>query len=136
MNYVIAGPPGSGKTTYAMQRMVQDDVLLDVDLLYVALSGRAMYDKPVSLLGLVLGVREFAVNWLAERGHYGDAYVITASGSRAEHERLRYLLDGELIVLEVNAAICKQRIANDPRRQGQDIWPALVDEWWSEYTHG
>lgn len=133
MNYVIAGPPGSGKTTWAKQNARRGDAIVDVDALFAALSGRALYDKPENLLPLVLAVRDTAVAHLAD-GWSRDAYVITADGRRDVMQQLREQLGAELIVLEVDAVTCKQRLSDDPQRDSTTDWAALVDKWWRLYA--
>jgi len=132
MNYVIAGPPGSGKTTLAHKRAQYGDAIVDVDALFAALSGQALYAKPVGLLPVVAAARDAAVARIAQ-GIAGDAYVITADGQRATHNALRERLDAELIVLEVDAETCKARLLQDNRRDADTDWPALVDAWWRDY---
>lgn len=133
MNFVIAGPPGSGKTTYVAEQAKRGDVIVDVDTLCSALSGRQLYDKPVAVLPAVLAARDAVVDWLADDQSV-DGYVITASGKRSFHQALCERLDAELIVLDVAAEVCKERISDDVRRDSETDWNALVDQWWRDYN--
>lgn len=133
MNFVVAGPPGSGKTTWVKQNAQRGDVIVDLDLLFVALSGRVLYDKPESLLPVVWAARDAVVDQLAAEGVAGDAYVITASPQRSKMQALCNRLRAELVLLNVDAETCKQRLRNDVRRDSETDWSGLVDAWWDEF---
>lgn len=132
MNYVIAGPPGSGKTTYALQNMKRGDAIIDVDYLFMALSGLSIYDKPRSLLSLVLDTRD-AVLDIIQAGIANDSYIITSTGKRTEIDAMCVRFAADPVVMAVPADECKERIANDKRRDANTDWPALVDKWWADY---
>lgn len=136
MIYVIAGPPGAGKTTYVNEHMTRGDVVVDVDALFVAVSNRALYDKPLAVLTYVLAARDAVVDKLALLQPSGAAYVITSSGKRSYLADLAERLQAELLVLDVDADTCKERLAADDRRDAETDWSALVDEWWTDYSDG
>ena len=62
MTYIIWGPPGSGKTTYAKLNMTDGDIIIDFDLLCVALTGMDSHKYEESLRDRIEGVREFLLN--------------------------------------------------------------------------
>ena len=131
---LVCGPPGSGKTTYVMERHAAGDLVVDVDTLYMALSGLPMYDKPHPLLMPVLEARDAVVAYLKANWQHPKTWIIT--GGATEQERSRY--DGlrtETVMLAVPAEECLERIAADPRRKGSDRpWEEIVQAWWSDYT--
>lgn len=65
-----------------------------------------------------------------------DAYVITSSGKRNYLAELAERLQAELLVLDVDADTCKDRLAADDRRDAETDWSALVDQWWTDYSDG
>lgn len=133
---IVAGPPGSGKTTYVGKRAKRGDLIVDVDALWVAVTGLDWYDKPHQLLSVVLSLRDTLIDSI--RKGYPDiarAWLITSAATPAERARLADACGGaNIIILEVTAEECLARIANDPRRKNNVAqWKSLVDKWWSEY---
>lgn len=124
---VVCGAPGAGKTTYVREHKAGDELVVDVDMLFSALTLRPLYDKPEKLLGRVLDVRDFVIESLAPE------WVISSDPSRAYREQMRREFGAEVIVLETPAAVCLGRINNDPRREGDTDWGQLVNTWWAMY---
>ena len=131
---IVCGPPGAGKTHYVMQRLKWGDVLLDIDLLFAALSGQAMYDKPATLLKMVLRVRDTVVAELQGPNTIARAWLITSTTKHAEIAGMANKLKAKVVVIETPANICMQRIQADPRRK--DLlaeWQPLVEKWWANW---
>lgn len=124
---VICGAPGSGKTTYVREHKGTNDLVVDVDMLFAALTLRPLYDKPERLLGKVLDVRDFVVEVLSPQ------WVVSSDPSKAYRAQMRGEFVAEVIVLETPAAVCLQRIHADPRREGETDWDQLVAKWWELY---
>jgi predicted kinase len=133
---LITGPPGSGKSTLARERMRRGDVLLDMDRLWVALTGLEEYDKPSELLPLVRAVFDHALYTVYLQAAPPDAVLVTSSATR--RDRLADLGSyrdyglRRLTVLETPASECIRRIEQQGRAGTAD-WPALVHRWWAEY---
>lgn len=135
MNYIVCGPPGSGKTTWANQRKRWGDVVVDIDTLFEAVTGLPWYEKPDALVPLVLELQEAALKWIARNPErFMNAFVITGGARKAQRERLAERLEAEVIVLDVSPDECLRRIAADPRRGDKaQSWGPLVYKWWREY---
>jgi hypothetical protein len=58
---IVCGPPGAGKSRYVLEHLHWGDLVLDIDTLFMALSGQVTYGKPVSLLKVVLRVRDTVI---------------------------------------------------------------------------
>lgn len=142
MVYIVCGPPGSGKTTWALERMRFGDAIVDQDALYTAVSGLAVYQKPLGLWPLVEALREAALAWLAAGGaDVGNVYVIAGAPRRRDRELLRERFGGgddvEVVVLAVEPGECMRRIAGDGRRGSEAaLWARPVLRWWEEYEGG
>lgn len=131
---IVVGPPGAGKTTLVRERARAGDLIVDVDALYHALGGLPWYDKPIGLLPYVLAARDAVLEQLQKPAHIYRAWVITASGDRAQLQALQERLDAAVIALEVSPSECMRRIMRDERRARQaDQWEALVARWWREW---
>ena len=141
MNYLICGPPASGKTSYIKERMKSGDLIVDIDLIYQAITGLPMYEKPVSLLDLVFDVRNFLIGKIRqstksdEDARWYNAWVIAGAPERQQRYRLASQIDPcKVVVLEVDANECIRRIANDPRRAGSwEHWQEIIYRWWRKY---
>jgi len=130
---VIAGAPGSGKTTYVAQHAQAGDLIVDVDALYHAMSGLAWYDKPQSLLKYVLAARDGVLDKLA-RSPAINAWIVAEAPTLAERNRLRDRFDAQVTVMETPAFDCLLRISADERRKEQlQEWIPRVQSWWQRY---
>lgn len=135
MNYVIAGPPGSGKSSFVAQRMREGDLIVDVDTLFQALSGLPAYEKPASLLGLVLATRDFIVSQVqAEGNEFANAWVIMGGAKVSDRYGVAERMGARVYVVEMSLNECLARIMQDGRRRERAaLWQPIVARWWHEY---
>lgn len=133
---IITGPPGSGKTTYVTKHAQWGDLIVDVDAIYSALSGRPWYEKPAPLLPFVLDARDAILDRLHAQSDLRHAWIITSEADHAELQRLKARYNAKLLVLETDPAECLRRIATDERRAGTaPQWQPLIARWWDTYTN-
>ena len=132
---IVAGPPGSGKSTYVAERFQPGDLLLDVGALLVALSGLPIYDqRRTALLPFALEARHVILLRLARTSAVRRAWVVTSESNARALRRMADDLGATLIVLAVDAAECVRRIEADERHvvSGAD-WGVIVARWWDEW---
>jgi 5-methylcytosine-specific restriction protein A len=122
---VVIGAPGSGKTSYVRERVKYGEMVVDVDLLFNALTMRPMWDHPVQLMNAVLTARDYLIE------NYEPAWVISTNAGRDYRDYMREKYGAEVVVMETPAAVCLERIAADGRPDGD--WEGLVARWWEEY---
>lgn len=134
--FLVCGPPGSGKTTYVNERKRWGDLVIDVDTLFVALTGGLdWYEKPVVLLPFVLEARDAVIDRLAQGDDdLGRAWVITSEADAVKRQALARRLGATVVVLAVSASECLRRISSDSRRADKsDLWRPIVERWWNDY---
>lgn len=133
---IVCGPPGSGKTTYVEKHKSWGDLVIDVDALFVALSGGlGWYEHPVALLPFVMEARDAVIARLARTHEVSKAWILTAEGDMNKVRALAKRIGGaEILPIEVGAAECLRRISLDDRRTADgDKWSELVNKWWQSY---
>ena len=137
--FIVAGPPASGKTSYVEKHRRHGDLVVDVDALFVALSGGLpFYDKPQTLLPFVMEARDAVIARLARESDVAQAWVITGESSKYKLRQMQTGLgdNAKLIVItkDLSTNECMKRIYADPRRAGQaELWRPLVADWWQRW---
>jgi len=132
---IIYGPPGAGKTSYALKQMRRGDIIVDLDRIFMALSGRDMHDKPANLLGMVLAIRE-SIFAEIERNIAELNHVWITMGGAKRHERYKLVkrFNAETILIKATLNECYARIRDDKTRRGHwKLSKPFIDRWFSEY---
>ncbi|HHV61139.1 MAG TPA: AAA family ATPase [Firmicutes bacterium] len=131
---LVCGPPGSGKTSYVREHARRGDLILDLDAIFMAISGLPWYDKPEELLPFAAEARDAILRRLERPSNVRRAWVIMSGAKRQERESLRQRLRAKVVMLDVPADECMRRIKQDERRAHQvEEWRGLVERWWREY---
>lgn len=134
---LVCGPPGAGKTRYVADRASALDTVIDLDEIRARVGGHALYQCDDSTLRAGLVERNRLLDRLAVAS-VGRAWFCLTAPRVSDRNRWRALLKPvEVVVLEVDAARCKERILLDQRRVGHHRehcgW---VDMWWRTYSTG
>lgn len=128
---VVAGPPGAGKTTYALKHMRRGDLLIDHDRIFAALTGLPTYDRPDNLWPIV----RYTLAVLRRQALRSSIRTWIVGGFPRPSDRAVYLAppwNARVIVLTSSPEICMQRIRSQERPE-PDRWDAAVREWFSRY---
>lgn len=133
---IVCGPPGSGKSTYVKKRMKEEDIIVDMDLLYMALSNLPMYAKPDILLPYVLAARDAVIDKIAQKVAMPHAWIITSGAKASDRDRLKLQLKtNDVVVIEATINECLKNIGMDEKRSASvGLWEEIVRGWWSNYT--
>ncbi|MBQ5641709.1 MAG: hypothetical protein IIV05_07870 [Ruminococcus sp.] len=127
--YVVWGSPCSGKSSFVMQNKGRNDLLIDIDLLWRAITGGEKYDKPDALKAQAFALRECLLDSVKTRaGKWATAYYVTSEPRKAARDRLCARLGAEPIYIPCTRAEALERLANDPERKG-------YEQQWAEYIN-
>lgn len=135
---VVAGPPGSGKTTYVADRSEPGDLVVDLDAVRLALGAAHAHDDDPALYRFACEARDAVLGKLAANpAGLRRAWIIRCAPGRLERMDLRNRFAATVVVLETPPAECLRRYRlDDTRPQSPAVvaeWSELVDEWWRSY---
>lgn len=131
--YLVYGAPCSGKSTLVRQMMHRGDLIVDMDLLFYAVSGCSLYDKPDQLKSDVFAVRSLLLDRIQHRaGRWGDAYIIGGYPFKLEREELARKLGAELIFNDLPKEQCKAN-ARAGRGNLSKAWEGYIERWFDDY---
>ncbi|MDP4095462.1 hypothetical protein OIN60_01475 [Paenibacillus sp. P96] len=133
--YLVYGPPLAGKMELVRQHMHRGDLIVNMDGLYVALSGLPEYDKPNALFSNVAGVQNFLIDNIKTRlGKWGNAWIVGGYPEKFKRERLAKDTGAELIYCAAAYDQCIARLQSEEAlRHRQDEWRAYIDKWFEQY---
>jgi len=133
---IVAGAPGSGKSTYVAGRAGAGDVVIDVDAIIAEQTGSAerVWTRPV--LECALTERNARLRALAESEAERAWFIVTAARLEARRQWADALGACEIAVCYAAATECKARIVADWTRR--NVWQeqsAAVDRWHAAFTY-
>lgn len=126
---VVYGAPCSGKTSYVMAHAAPDDLIIDVDRLFAAISVGDLYDKHDRLVPSALMLRDALVDHVKVRGgKWGHAWIIGGYPLLMDRQRLIDRLGADAVFVDATIQDCLDRCADRP-----DGWCELVERWFERF---
>lgn len=108
--YIIYGAPCSGKTTYALERMSTNDIIVDLDMIYEMLTGQDGHEHSDGLRFIAFKIRDTLYDIIKTRyGRFNDAYIVAGLPHRGEREALARRLGAELVHIDTSEGECIKR---------------------------
>lgn len=130
--YLIYGAPCSGKTTLVEQMRERGDLVIDMDLIYMAVSGCAKYDKPNALKNNAFAVRDLLLDNVKTRfGFWQRAFIVGGYPHRAQREDLERRLGAEVIYCDATIDECLARA--DERGVFAEDWRRYIRRWFDDH---
>lgn len=132
--YIVWGSPLSGKSSYVESVAKYGDLILDIDSLWQAVSGRARYEKPNRIKENVFTLRDSMLTMIAQRrGYWQTAYVIGGYALPSERERLAERLGAECIYIDTTRDECLDRLARCDDGRKKSEWEKYISDWWETF---
>lgn len=120
--YIIYGAPCSGKTTYALERMSNNDIIVDLDMIYEMLTGQDGHEHSDGLRFIAFKIRDTLYDIIKTRyGRFNDAYIVAGLPHRGEREALARRLGAELVHIDTSEDECIKRAEGRPSHTIQII---------------
>ena len=130
--YIVYGSPCAGKKTYVRHAMFRGDIMLELDVLYSAISGCVLHDKPDNVKQVVFHARDAILDAIATRlGNWTTAYVIGGYPAKGQRESLAKRLGAKLMFIDTNKAECLARA--DTLGPFASQMKKYVEKWWSAF---
>lgn len=126
--YLVYGSPCSGKSSWVQETANEDDLILDIDKLWEAVSISDKYNKPSRLKSNVFGIRDCIIDQIRCRaGMWRNAFVIGGYPLRTDRDRLCNLLRAEPIYIEATKEECLARAQNEE-------WKEFIEDWFENFV--
>lgn len=132
--YLVWGAPCSGKSSFVMQNKGRNDLIIDIDLLWQAITGGAKYDKPDALRTQAFQLRDCLIDSVKTRaGKWAVAYYITTEPRKAMRDRLCAKLGAEPIHIPCTKDEALDRLLKDAER-GEYVqqWAEYINKFFDE----
>lgn len=128
--YIVYGSPCSGKSTYIKCNALKDDLILDVDKLYQAISINDEHVKSNRLTSNVFQIRDLILDMIRTRnGRWINAWVCGGFPLKMDRERLANTLGAELIFIDSTKEKCLARAECD---RSED-YKKFIEDWFTRY---
>lgn len=130
--YYVYGAPCSGKNSYVESVKGNSDLIVDIDGIWQALTGRRYY-KPDALKTNVFNLYAELVDMVKTRqGKWQRAYIITGGANKGQRERQIKELGAEPIFINTTEEECRQHLAGDIEKD-QEQWSRYISDWFKVY---
>jgi len=108
--YVITGPPASGKTSWVMERAKAHDIVIDFDLLAVALAGPGAdsHDHPKTLRDVTFRTRSAAIQAAFLVADKTTVYLIHAQPNGGAMAQYR-AAGAQIVTIDPGRSVVEQR---------------------------
>ena len=135
--YLVYGAPLSGKKTFVKDKMQPGDLVIEMDLLYQAVSMQELYTNPTELRFNVFAIRNLLLDQVKTRyGKFNSAWIIGGYADRSTRERLAKELGAETVFIESTKEECLARLnqCKDYRATKKKEFQLYIDKWFEEFV--
>ncbi len=131
--YIVYGSPCSGKSTYVNQMARRNDLIVDLDAIFSAISLCPYHEHPDNLKRVAFAVRDTLIEQIRLRvGFWKNAFIIGGYPRKLQREQLAQKLGAELIYIETTREQAKAT-ATATRGIFAAQWQGFIDEWFNAF---
>lgn len=128
--YLVYGSPCSGKTTFVRESACKDDIVLDIDKIYQAISVNDLHVKSNRLTSNVFQIRDLILDMIKTRnGRWINAWIVGGYPLKMDRERLASSLGAELVFVDTPKEECLLRAK--AQRGIEDT--KYIEDWFTRY---
>lgn len=133
--YYVWGSPCSGKSSFVQSSKGNSDLVVDIDLIWQAVTGGALYEKPDALKTPVFALRDSLLDVVRMRsGNWERAWIIEGGARKADRERRIAALGAEDVFIDTDKTTCLMRLASDEKRvHVQEQWRGYIEQWFADF---
>lgn len=134
--YIVYGSPCAGKSTWVRSVATEDDLVVDLDDIWEAVTIMPKYQKPGALKSVVFELRDKLYDIIKYRsGKWANAYVITGGALAGDRERLMQRIGAdEMILIDATEEECLERIgARSMDEEQRAEWRGYIREWFQSF---
>ncbi len=133
--YLIHGSPCSGKSTFVNNQKARGDLVVDIDLIWYAVTGGERWDKPDALKANVFAIYTEMLNQIKTRaGRWRTAYIISAEPFKTKRERLAEQTGAEMIYIPCDFQTAINRLQKDETRKDyRDLWQEYIKNYFDSF---
>lgn len=128
--YIVYGAPCAGKREYIEEIAEENDLILDIDSIYEAITINKRYKHSKSITRNVFVIRDCMLDMINTRvGKWKKAFVIGGYPFASERERLAEILGAEFIYVSSTLEECMNKCREEERGTEEYIY-----KWFNSYT--
>lgn len=129
--YIVHGAPCSGKSTFIKEHANKDDLILDLDAIYKAITLCGAHEHPQRVKANVFGIRDCIFDMIRMRKGKWRCAWITTTKTELELERERDMLGAEAIHIDTDKETCLKNLYTYP--DGRDIkaWTGYIEDYFN-----
>lgn len=135
---MVCGPPGAGKSSYIRERMVDGDILIDIDAILTELSGtqaRTQARRDRHLMDAFIERNKRLAGLATAKPPARAWFPVTAAGPSVRACWAEQLKPAAVVVMETPVETCIARIKAAPDRA--ETAPNMIQgvhTWWDRYS--
>lgn len=129
--YIVYGAPCSGKSSFVESVAGANDLILDIDKLYAAISVNPLHVKSNKLSRNIFVLRDTILDMIKTRtGKFENAYIVGGYPLENERQRLAEALGAELIYIERSKEEC---LAVAEAERSKD-YIKFIENWFEQFS--
>lgn len=136
--YLVTGASCSGKSSFVKERLEPNDIVLDIDDIWEAVSGQPRYTKPNAIKQIVFATRDEIKKQISMgAGSWRNAYIIESLPNAKDREREanKYrAFNVEVITMQATKEECLDRLVKNPNGRNVKDYEKYIKEYYDRFS--